>query len=69
MQEKITWPIVGLTIDEAAAALRVDKKSIFTAIKENGLPARKVGRSWRISPAAIDAWLAQGHTKDALPQD
>ena len=58
--EKAEWPFVGLTVDEAAAVLRVDRKTIFKAIQEGGLPARKVGKGYRISHAAIDVWLASG---------
>jgi excisionase family DNA binding protein len=58
--EKVDWPHVGLTVDEAAEALRVDRRTIFKAIQEGGLPARKVGKGFRISHAAIDAWLASG---------
>lgn len=58
MPEKIDWPHVGMTLEETAAALRVDKKTIFKAIQEQGLPARKVGVGWRISPTALENWLA-----------
>ena len=61
MAEKVEWPHVGLTVDEAATALRVDRKAIFRAIQEGGLPARKVGKGFRISHAAIESWLASGH--------
>lgn len=60
MVEKIDWPHVGLTVDEAAASFRVDRKTIFTAIREGGLPARRVGKGYRISLAAMDSWLASG---------
>ncbi len=57
------WGFVGMTLDEAAAALRVERRTVMTAIRDKGLPARKVGRSWRISPAALDAWLSSGEAK------
>lgn len=65
MVDKADWPLVGLTLDEAASVLRVDKRSILKAIQEGGLPARKVGKGWRISHAAIDAWLASGNDKES----
>ena len=71
MREKKEWPSLGMTVEEAAEALRVDKKAIFKALQEGGLPARKVGRGYRISPAAVDAWLARGSVKpdaDGEPQ-
>lgn len=63
MPEKIEWPIIGMTLEETAEALRVDRKTIFKAIQENGLPARKVGVGWRIDPDAVKAWLASGKGK------
>lgn len=63
MVEKAEWPLIGMTIEEAADALRVDRKTIFKAIQDGGLPARKVGVGWRISPAAVEAWLATGNAK------
>lgn len=60
MAETTSWPIMGMTLDEAAAALRVDRRSVISAIKNNGLPCRKVGRSYRISRNALENWLASG---------
>ena len=51
---------IGLTVDEAAAALRCQAKHVRRLIAEKGLPARMVGAKWLISPAAIEAWLAAG---------
>ena len=58
--EKADWPIVGMTVDETAAALRVDIKTVLKAIQEGGLPARKVGVGWRIDHDAVKQWLASG---------
>ena len=33
LAEKVEWPHVGLTVGEAATALRVDRKVIFKAIQ------------------------------------
>jgi len=33
-----------LTVDEAAAFLRVDRKTVYTAVAEGQLPGRRVGR-------------------------
>ena len=60
MIEKIDWPILGMTVDETAAVLRVDRRSVIKSMKEDGLPWRKVGRSYRISHNALEAWLANG---------
>ena len=61
------WGFVGMTLDEAATALRVERRTVMAAIRDKGLPARKVGRSWRISPAALEAWLSAGEPKAEAP--
>lgn len=63
MVEKATWPLIGMTVEEAAEALRVDPKTVRTIIREGSLPARKVGVGWRIDPDAVKAWLASGNAK------
>lgn len=59
MENQETQPI-GLTTKEAAKALRVSVRTLLSMI-QRGLPARKVGREWRISPAALEAWIASGN--------
>lgn len=58
MPEQVQWPLIGMTLEETADALRVDRKTIFKLIKESGFPARKVGVGWRIDPDAVKHWLA-----------
>ena len=62
-----TWPLIGMTTEEVARSLRVDVKTVQDAIKEDGLPARLVGRGWRVSPQALDAWLASGKGEGRRP--
>ena len=58
------WPpVVGLTLQETAAALRIDVKTAQALISEQGLPARLCGKGWRVSPQALEAWLASGKGK------
>lgn len=64
MVEKIDWQPIGMTVEECADALRIDRKTMFQALQA-GLPARKVGRSWRIDPDAVKAWLATGNGEQA----
>ena len=59
-QETPQIPFIGLTLQEAAQALRCQERSVRRFIQEKGLPARVVGGRWLISPAALDAWLAAG---------
>ncbi len=61
MEESRTGiPPIGLTLAEAAEALRIDDKTLRKLIKEQGLPARLVGRGYRIEEGALRAWLASG---------
>lgn len=60
MSEALAFPIMGLSVDEVAQVLRVDRRSVIAAIKKDGLPCRKVGRSYRISRNALEHWLATG---------
>lgn len=47
-----------ITVDEAAALLRVDRKSVYTAIRRGKLPGvRRVGRAIRIHRPTLVAWL------------
>ena len=54
------WPLIGMTAEEVAQSLRVDVKTVRDAIRNGGLPARLVGRGWRIEESALRAWLASG---------
>ena len=44
-----------LTTMEAAAALRLGYHASLAAIKRGDLPARKVGKAYRVPQASIDA--------------
>lgn len=48
----------ALTVKETAALLKVSTKTVLNMIQRGQLPARKVGRAWRLSPRAVEAWLA-----------
>ena len=49
-----------LTLAQAAALLQVDERVVRAAASAGELPARKLGREWRFSRAAILDWLAAG---------
>ena len=68
MVQEIEWPLIGMTVDEAAKALRVDRKTVLKAIQD-GLPARKVGVGWRIDPEAVKRWLAESTAKAEAEND
>ena len=64
-----TTPTIGLTVDEVAKALRVDEKTVRKLIKTEGLPARIVGRGYRIEEGALRKWLAEGSGNAAGSED
>ena len=49
-----------LQIEELSAELGVTTVAIRASMKDDGLPARKVGGKWFFSRQAIHAWLGKG---------
>lgn len=55
-----TAPI--LTVDELADLLRLNRKTVYDAIKAGEIPGvRRIGTRYRISRSAVLSWLAEGH--------
>ncbi len=47
-----------LTLDEVAEMLRVSKPTVKRVVREQGLPALKLGdRVWRFKRADVEAWV------------
>jgi excisionase family DNA binding protein len=56
------------SIDEAAAHLGVRKDSVYRWIEARGLPARKIGKLWKLKLSEVDAWVnASGASEDEAP--
>jgi excisionase family DNA binding protein len=50
-----------LTVDELAALLRLNRKSVYDALSRGEIPgARRVGSTYRILRAAVIDWLSSG---------
>ncbi len=50
-----------MTVDELAALLRVNRKSVYEAIQRGEIPGiRRIGRTVRASREAVLAWLREG---------
>lgn len=49
-----------MTLDEVAAALRVDAEAVEGLIEDGRLPAVKVGQEWRISRSNVIAFIERG---------
>jgi excisionase family DNA binding protein len=54
-----------LTCSEAARRTGTHVETIRRAVRSGALPAGKVGRSPRIAPADLDAWLSAGNERPA----
>ena len=52
---------IGYTLEETAAALRMHPETIARLLRSGDMPGRKIGKEWRISPKAVEEWLASGH--------
>lgn len=50
-----------MTIEEVADYLRVHTKTLYRLVKKGGIPAAKVGGSWRFVREHIDDWLDEQH--------
>lgn len=49
---------VSYTVAEAASVTGLPKWTIYSAIHAGELPAKKLGRYWSITPAALAEWVA-----------
>lgn len=58
----------ALTADETAHILRVSTKTIYRLIKENTLPAVKVGRGYRIAKSVLVDYLLQTLKSGSNPE-
>ena len=54
-----------LTLEEAAAYLRLSKGAVKKQAEMRLLPGRKVDRQWRFLKAALDDWLRGQDKKDS----
>ncbi len=50
-----------LTVDEVAVVLRVDRKTVYAAVRDGEIPGvRRVGRAIRLHRDTVLKWLADG---------
>jgi excisionase family DNA binding protein len=47
-----------MTLSEVSQYLRLAESTVYRLVKEQKLPARKVGGRWRFSRTKLDEWLA-----------
>ena len=49
-----------LSVEEISIYLGVSRDTVYRWIEVRGLPAHKVGRSWKSKLAEIDEWVKSG---------
>lgn len=57
-----------LNLEQAMELFGVSERTIIKLLREEHIPARKIGREWRFSKAALMAWLAEGDSVNYLNQ-
>lgn len=48
-----------LTVAEAAALLSVSEPTVYELVHREGFPSLRIGRSWRVSRAGLETWVAE----------
>jgi excisionase family DNA binding protein len=48
-----------LTLDELAAYLKRGRSTLYKMARQGGIPATKIGSTWRFDREAIDKWLRE----------
>lgn len=57
-----------LNLEQATDFLGVSEKTLIKFLREEHIPARKIGREWRFSKQALINWLASGDSIDYINQ-
>ncbi|HBE78806.1 MAG TPA: hypothetical protein DDW65_13675 [Firmicutes bacterium] len=52
-----------LTLEEASQLFQVSTKTFLKLLREEDIPARKVGREWRFSRSALLTWIESGNSR------
>lgn len=46
-----------LTVKEASGYLKISEKTLYRFIREQNIPAFKLGREWRFKKSLLDEWM------------
>lgn len=57
-----------LTLDQVATDLAVSTSTVRRLVASGQLRAARVGRQWRVTRAAVRAYLMRGHERAAEPR-
>ncbi len=58
-----------LNLEQAIEFLGVSEKTLIKLLREEHIPARKIGREWRFSREALLSWLASGDSIGYINQN
>ena len=58
-----------LNLEQAMDYLGVSEKTLIKLLREEHVPARKIGREWRFSRSALIQWLAEGDSVNYINQN
>lgn len=53
-----------LTVEEVATYLQLSAMMVYKLAQQGKIPAKKIGRVWRFSRAAIDEWMGAGAMRE-----
>jgi len=56
-----------LNLSQASEFLGISEKTLIKLLREEHIPARKIGREWRFSREALVRWLAAGDSTKPDP--
>lgn len=57
-----------LNLEQAIDFLKVSEKTLIKLLREEHIPARKIGREWRFSKQALIDWIASGDSISYINQ-
>jgi excisionase family DNA binding protein len=52
-----------LTPEEAAVYLKLNPRTVQEYLRDGVIPARKIGKFWRVSRQCLDDWLGNGEAE------
>ncbi|SHJ30550.1 helix-turn-helix domain-containing protein [Hespellia stercorisuis] len=58
-----------LNLDQACTFLGVGERTVIKMLREEHMPARKIGREWRFSKSALINWVASGDSYEYANKD
>lgn len=60
MQQIEPW----LSVEDIARHLGVSKKTIYLWLERDHIPARRLGKLWKLKPSEVDAWVMSENPGD-----